>query len=162
MGPFTSLPYVEQSYQFFARFPPEDPTGDPQVDSSQQREESLLRVLVVDDDMRIADTTAEVLKLAGFEAMAAYNGDSALDIAARFRPDCLLSDVVMTGMNGVELATAIRQKHPHTRVVLMSGQAGISEILDQAEEQGLEFQVLGKPIHPRNLIQELRKPEPDR
>lgn len=158
MGPFASLPYAEQNYQFFARFPLEDADGHSQTASSQRRDESLVRVLVVDDDRRIADTTAEVLKLAGFEVQAAYAGDSALQIAASFRPDCLLSDVVMTGMNGVELATAIRRQYPETRIVLMSGQAGISEILDAAEEQGFEFQVLGKPIHPRNLIQELRKP----
>jgi hypothetical protein len=162
VGPFSSISYTDQNYLFFAGFPPEDPTGNPDLSSSQQSGESSLRVLVVDDDMRIADTTAEVLKLAGFEVEAAYTGDAALQIAARFRPDCLLSDVVMSGMNGVELAQAIQQRHPKTRIVLMSGQAGMSELLNQAEEQGLEFQVLAKPIPPRKLIEELRNPGADR
>ena len=162
MGPFSSIPYTEQDHVFFAGFPPEDPTGEPQTSSSRQRGESSLRVLVVDDDMRIADTTAEVLKLAGFEVEAAYTGDAALQIAASFRPDCLLSDVVMSGMNGVELAQAIQQQHPKTRIVLMTGQAGMSEVLNQADEQGLGFQVLAKPIPPRKLIEELRNPGADR
>jgi two-component system OmpR family response regulator len=116
-----------------------------------------LRVLVVDDDLRIADTTAEVLEHAGFEAQAAYTGDSALQLAARFRPDCLLSDVLMSGMNGVELALAFQQAHPTSRVVLITGQAGLSDVLEEAERQGLKFQLLSKPIHPRKLIEELRK-----
>ena len=44
-------------------------------------------MLVVDDDMRIADTTVEVLLTAGFDARAAYTGESALQIAANFRPE---------------------------------------------------------------------------
>jgi len=160
VGHLSSLPFIEQNdlfHTFFGGPPPEGRPADGEARHSQQPGESSLRVLVVDDDRRIADTTAAVLQLAGFDVKTAYNGESALDTAATFRPDCLLSDVVMGGMNGVELATAIKQRYPGTRVVLMSGQAGVSEILDQAEQQGLEFQILGKPIHPRNLIEELRK-----
>ena len=124
---------------------------------SRRPAESALRVLVVDDDMRIADTTAEVLELAGFDVKAAYSGESALELAQSFQPDCLLSDVVMSGMNGVELAQSMQQHFPETRIVLMSGQAGVSDILDHALRQGLEFQLLAKPIHPRKLIEELRK-----
>jgi len=119
--------------------------------------ESALRVLVVDDDMRIADTIAEVLQLAGFDVKAAYSGESALNLARSFQPDCLLSDVVMHGMNGVQLAQTMQQHFPETRIVLMSGQAGVSNILDQALSQGLEFELLAKPIHPRKLIDHLRQ-----
>jgi DNA-binding NtrC family response regulator len=125
---------------------------------SRRPAESAVRVLVVDDDMRIADTTAEVLQLAGFEAKAAYSGQSALELARSFQPNCLLSDVLMHGMNGVELAQSMQQHYPETRIVLMSGQAGVSEILDQALRQGLEFELLPKPIHPRKLIDHLRQP----
>jgi DNA-binding NtrC family response regulator len=126
-------------------------------EASNRLNRNRLRVLVVDDDLRIADTTAEVLEQAGFEVQAAYSGESALQAAARFRPDCLLSDVVMSGMNGVELAVAFQQAHPTSRVVLITGQAGISEVVDEAERQGLAFELLSKPIHPRKLIDELRK-----
>ena len=119
--------------------------------------EASLRVLVVDDDMRIADTTAEVLQLAGFDAKPVYTADAALQLARSFRPDCLLSDVVMSGMNGVELAVQFRSHYPATRIVLMTGQAGVSDILDEAARQDLEFEVLSKPIQPRKLIEELRK-----
>jgi two-component system OmpR family response regulator len=148
VGHISSFPYVAQNY------PPFRPL---EAEASNRLNHNRLRVLVVDDDLRIADTTAEVLEQAGFDAQAAYSGDSALQLAARFRPDCLLSDVVMSGMNGVELAVAFQQAHPTSRVVLITGQAGISDVLDEAERQGFAFEVLSKPIHPRKLIDELRK-----
>lgn len=115
------------------------------------------RVLVVDDHTLIADTLAEILSESGFDAVAAHDGWSALDIARRFRPDWLVSDVVMPRMNGVELAIAIRQEHPNTAVLLFSGQVGISDILEQGQQRGYEFQLLAKPVHPRQLIERLRK-----
>jgi YesN/AraC family two-component response regulator len=54
---------------------------------------------------------------------------AALEAVARFRPDYLLSDVLMPRMNGVHLAIAIRKMYPEARILLFSGQAGIPEIL---------------------------------
>jgi len=115
------------------------------------------RILVVDDEKRIADTVAEILNLSGFEAVAAYDGWSALEAALRFSPDYLLSDVLMPRMNGAELAIAIRQSRPATKILLFSGQAGISEILHSAQERGYAFDVLAKPVHPAKLIERLRE-----
>lgn len=152
-GPLTSFFYSDQD--FFAsgkRRPHSDSEGtgrDP------------IRVLVVDDEMRIADTTAEVLQSAGFDAKAAYTGDAALKLASAFRPDCLLTDVVMKGMNGVDLALEFRKLMPSARIVLISGQVGVSDILEDAAGQGIDFEVLAKPILPRVLIEHLRvKPRP--
>jgi len=153
MGPLTSFLYSDQD--FFA-------SGKlrPQSDSEGTGREPI-RVLVVDDEMRIADTTAEVLQTAGFDARAAYTGDAALKLATAFRPDCLLTDVVMQGMNGVDLALEFRKLMPSARVVLISGQVGVSDILDAAASQGIDFEVLAKPILPRMLIEHLRvKPRP--
>ncbi|MGB6130878.1 MAG: response regulator [Acidobacteriaceae bacterium] len=115
------------------------------------------RVLVVDDQRLIADTVAEILTNAGFEAVAAYDGWQALEIASRFRPDCLLSDVLMPRMNGVELAITLRQKDPRLTILLFSGQAGISEILLEGQRRGYEFELIAKPIHPLKLIERLKQ-----
>ena len=66
-------------------------------------------VLVVDDEKLIADTYSEILKTAGFHARSAYEVWSALDIVAEFRPDYLLTDVLMPRLNGIELAIAVRK-----------------------------------------------------
>jgi CheY-like chemotaxis protein len=114
------------------------------------------RILVVDDQKLIADTISEILEGAGFEAEAVYDGWSALEAAARFRPDYVLSDVLMPRLNGVQLAMAISRNHPGARIVLFSGQAGISEILQDAREKGFEFDLIAKPIHPLKLIDLLK------
>jgi len=117
------------------------------------------RVLVVDDEKLVADTCAEILERAGFHARTAYDGQTALEMLAEFHPDYLLTDVLMPGMNGVQLAIAVREMMPTTRVFLFSGQAGISETLLQGREQGYEFELVAKPIHPMKLIEHLRKPQ---
>jgi CheY-like chemotaxis protein len=152
-GHLPVFPYIEESYARLALFLHESSSDSPDDSPGESR----IRVLVVDDEIRVADTTAEVLQTSGFDAMPAYSAQSALELAATFRPDCLLSDVVMSGMSGVELAMAFRQRHPSSRVVLISGQVGVSDILDEAARQGLQFEVLAKPIHPRKLIDKLRK-----
>jgi CheY-like chemotaxis protein len=115
------------------------------------------KILIVDDQKLIADTLAEILEDAGFEAVAAYDGWSALEIAARLQPDYLLSDVLMPQMNGVQLAIAMRRAHPAAKILLFTGQAGISEILLEGKQQGYEFELLPKPIHPLKLIERIKE-----
>lgn len=115
------------------------------------------KVLVVDDQKLIADTIAEILSNAGFESLAAYDGWEALEVAGRFHPDWLLSDVLMPRMNGVELAIALQQKDPRITILLFSGQVGISEILLEGQRRGYEFELLAKPIHPLKLIERLKQ-----
>ncbi len=113
-------------------------------------------VLLVDDEPLIVDTLTEVLEDAGFHVLPAYDGWTALDKVAHCRPDHLLSDVLMPKMNGMELAIAIRQMYPLTRITLFSGQAGISEILLEGQRKGFEFELLAKPMHPLKVIEHLK------
>jgi CheY-like chemotaxis protein len=117
------------------------------------------KVLVVDDHKLIADTLCEILRGAGFRVMAAYDGWDAMSAAAGYMPEYLLSDVLMPRMNGVDLAIAIRKMYPATKILLFSGQAGISEILLEGQKQGYEFEIISKPIHPLKLIEHLKSKE---
>lgn len=127
---------------------------------STQSEPVRLRVLVVDDERLVADTTAEILRGVGFDAKSAYDGWAALEIAGSFHPDVLLTDVMMPLMNGIELAITFAKTFPTTRVLLFSGQAGISVVLEQGRNQGYEFPLIAKPIHPLKLIETLRQQNP--
>jgi DNA-binding response OmpR family regulator len=139
---------------------PEFPKWDP--DSAESENEAPhaqigpRRVLVVDDQKLIADSLAEILRNQGFGAQAAYDGLDALDAASKFNPDCLLSDVLMPGMNGVELAIAMRMKNPKLTIFLISGQAGISDILEEGLRRGYQFELIPKPVHPLELVARLR------
>jgi len=127
------------------------------VIESKAPEPARLKVLVVDDQRLIADTIADILTDAGFHAIPAYEGISALAAAEQFKPDYLLTDVLMPRMNGVQLAIAMRKAHPAIRILLLSGQAGTAEILLEAKKQGYEFELLAKPIHPLKLIERLKE-----
>jgi CheY-like chemotaxis protein len=113
-------------------------------------------ILVVDDEETLANTTVEILNMAGFCAFVAYDGQTALELAAKFHPDVLLTDVVMAGMNGVELAVAISDLLPKTQVLLISGQAGTIDLLEKARAEGHAFELIAKPIHPLKLIEQLK------
>jgi DNA-binding response OmpR family regulator len=113
------------------------------------------RVLVADDESLIADTLAQILNASGFEAQTAYSGEQALEMATFVNPDVLIADVIMGGMNGVETAISIRKMLPRCKVILCSGQVASESLLHEAEEQGYNFDLLFKPVHPRQLLDRL-------
>ena len=113
------------------------------------------RILVVDDEPVIADTIVDILNGSGFDAQAIYNGREAVEQVRKLCPDVIVSDVVMPKMNGIEMAIAIRNKCPKTRVLLISGQAGTVDLLESARKQGHTFEVLQKPLKPEILLKKL-------
>ena len=114
------------------------------------------RVLVVDDERRIADTLAIILNQNGFDATAVYTGTDAVARARDTRPDLIISDVIMPDMNGIEAAIRIRQALPGCKILLFSGQAATADLLEKARAQGHEFEILAKPVHPQDLLAKLR------
>ncbi|QMV19563.1 response regulator [Granulicella sp. 5B5] len=114
------------------------------------------RVLVADDEQVIANTLVIILNQAGFEARAVYSGEKAIDLLDSFKPDMLISDVIMTGMTGIEAAIEVRNRLPECKILLFSGQAATADLLERARTQGHEFEILAKPVHPTDLLAKLR------
>jgi CheY-like chemotaxis protein len=114
------------------------------------------RVLVADDEQVIANTLAIILNQNGFEARAVFSGEKAIEALEEFQPDMLISDVIMTGMTGIEAAIATRQKMPNCKILLFSGQAATADLLEKARVDGHEFEILAKPVHPSDLLAKLR------
>lgn len=110
-------------------------------------------VFVVDDEGMIASTFALILRKRGFNARSFTAPHEALQAAESAAPDVLVSDVVMPGMNGIELAIQIRESCPRCRVVLFSGQTATTDLLTEAEAIGHHFEILAKPVHPTVLIE---------
>jgi CheY-like chemotaxis protein len=112
-------------------------------------------VLVVDDERVIADTLSIILAKSGFSTMTAYNGERALELARTNPPDLLISDVVMPGMTGIDLAISLTQTIPGCKVLLFSGQAATVDLLDKARDAGHNFTTLTKPVHPTDMLRRI-------
>lgn len=111
-----------------------------------------MRVLVIDDEKNLADTLVWILERAGFEATSAYDGESALQRLDTFPPDVVISDVIMPGVNGIEVCTRIQARFPKCHILLFSGQTATNELLGEAREHGLTWELLAKPMDPDELL----------
>lgn len=115
------------------------------------------RVLVVDDNELIADTIVAILREAGFDAVASYRGDEALNLARTASFDLLLSDVVMPGTSGVELAIAVTDERCVPNVLLISGMSTTADLLEDARSHGYDFEIISKPTQPFELLKKIRE-----
>jgi DNA-binding response OmpR family regulator len=109
-------------------------------------------VLVVDDESAIADTLSEILSRSGYAALTAYDANDALEMALLTPPELLLTDVVLPGMSGIELAITIKRIFPDCKILLFSGQASTLDLLASAKNDGHQFTLLTKPVHPDELL----------
>jgi CheY-like chemotaxis protein len=106
-------------------------------------------VLLAEDEPAIRKMAALVLTRAGYSVLSASNGMEALEILSDYKAviDLVISDIVMPGMKGTELARRIRQERPEARILLMSGHDfGLIR-----EEPTCEF--LAKPFTPQTLVE---------
>jgi DNA-binding NtrC family response regulator len=124
----------------------------PKEDIDVLHGEEQLVVLIVDDERIIANTLSIILSQNGFATMTAYDGISALKLARAVPPQLLISDVVMPGMSGIELAIAMTHMVPECKVLLFSGQAATVDLLVEARDAGYDFNTLAKPVHPTDML----------
>ncbi len=112
-----------------------------------------VRILVVDDETVIARSLAAILRHHGYQTAIAYDGESAVEAARSFQPHCIVSDVVMPGLNGIDAAVRILGFLPGCKIILISGQAlSPGLIAAEAQKSGHNFPLLAKPIHPADLL----------
>lgn len=111
------------------------------------------RILVVDDNLDSANTSALLLQLEGHEVRAAYSGPEALEIASYFEPEIILMDIGLPGMDGYEAARRIREM-PNQGNVLLIAVSGYGPRDEGARTNALCFDHhLMKPV----ILTDLRK-----
>lgn len=114
-----------------------------------QRVEQKLRILVVDDQEIICELIAEYLKGDGHHAVTAVEGTEALAVFGREGFDLVITDHSMPGMNGLQLAKAMKDLAPETRVILLTGFG--DEMMGRGERPPEIDLVLGKPVSAADL-----------
>jgi len=110
------------------------------------------RVLIVDDDDQLRRLTERILRRAGYHVVAAANGPDAVAAARREAFDILLTDLVMPGMSGRDLARELIREHPELRVIFMSGY--------HAGNPLPEWQFIAKPFDRQLLLAKVGNVQP--
>jgi len=105
---------------------------------------SLGRVLVVEDEPRVAAMLSDVLVELGYMATVAVGGAEALQLVPVFEPNVVLLDLLMPEMSGVEVLARLRRDYPTLRVVIMSGNEDV-EVARATLRDGA-FDYLSKPF----------------
>jgi len=115
-------------------------------------------ILLVEDSEVVRSYTAEILRTSGYDVLEAASGEEAILAAGKHgRPiDLLLSDVVMPGITGGEVASRIRAIRPGTKVLFVSGYPEDAIGGKRLIEDGAPF--LGKPFTPNERLKKLREP----
>jgi CheY-like chemotaxis protein len=84
-----------------------------------------------------------------------FSGEQVIALLDSFQPEMLITDVVMRGMTGLEVAISVRRKLSDCKILLFSGQAATVDLLEEAKTQGHEFEIVAKPIHSSDLLAKL-------
>jgi two-component system cell cycle sensor histidine kinase/response regulator CckA len=107
-------------------------------------------ILVVEDDSGVRRFASRVLEAAGYRILNASDGPAAIDAASSGPVDLLLTDVIMPGMSGREVASLIASAQPNVRILYMSGHTDRGIVHDGVLEPGIEF--LAKPFTAAALL----------
>lgn len=113
-------------------------------------------VLVVDDDRGVRRLTARMLRLEGYDVLEADSATEALRLLES-GPDVglVVTDIVMPGMHGLDLADRVLERAPGARVVLMTGHA--AELSSQLDQRTPQLPILLKPFTSDQLLVTVRR-----
>lgn len=111
-------------------------------------------ILLVDDEKPITDYLGPMLERSGFEVTIARNGDTALRLVGELRPDLVVLDVIMPGLNGREVCRRMRQSGNWTPVIMLTQLSSTADKVLSLEEGADDY--LCKPFDPQELIARVR------
>ena len=111
------------------------------------------RILIVDDEKPICETMALIFRMQHYEVRVALSAERAIETLAEWRPDLAILDVMLPGMNGIDLAIVIKANYASCHVLLFSGHANTALLLEEAGRKGHQFEVLAKPVHPTVMLE---------
>jgi len=112
------------------------------------------KVLVIDDEEAIRRSLRMVLEYEGYDCAEASSGPEGVDALRRDPPDAALLDIKMPGMDGLEALQAIRERDPHTPIVMISGHGDIPTAVEAIQRGAYDF--LEKPLESERVLTALR------
>lgn len=112
-----------------------------------------MKIMIVDDEDMMRELLVEIFEEEGNQVFSATNGEDALKVYQQSQPDTIILDVMMPGIDGLEVCQKIRTeyKDQQTRILLLTGQGG-HEVKEKGEAVGAN-KVLFKPIPTGELLE---------
>ena len=111
------------------------------------------RILVVDDDLALAEMIGIVLGSEGFDVATCSDGAQALDVFQQENPDLILLDVMLPGMDGIEICTRIR-KASDVPIVMLTARTDTADVVAGLEAGADDY--VPKPFKPKELVARVR------
>jgi len=119
------------------------------------------RILVVDDDTALSEMIGIVLRSEGFEPSFCEDGSGALEAFRNVRPDLVLLDLMLPGMNGIEVCSRIREESG-TPIIMLTARSDTTDVVKGLESGADDYVV--KPFNPKELVARIRtrlRPTPE-
>jgi CheY-like chemotaxis protein len=132
-----------------------EPDDEPRPQAKPQAKET---VLLAEDDPLMRKFVSDMLRIQGYTVLEASNGVDALSLVSKYIGEgvhVLVTDLVMPGMGGKELAERIRETYPESKVLFISGYTERFVASDNLLELGVDF--LAKPFMPDALVSKIRE-----
>ena len=115
----------------------------------------MTRILLAEDDDSLRGFLTRALERAGYEVRACADGEEALHALPEAQWDLLLTDIVMPGADGIEVARQAAVAQPDLRIMFITGFAAVGLAAKESAPQGAK--VLSKPIHLREIVAEVER-----
>lgn len=115
------------------------------------------KVLIIEDDMQIADMLTRALKPIGYDVHTAHNGTEGLRLNQDNPADLIITDILMPGKGGIETIVELKREYPEIKIIAMSGGGRVSAVdhLKIAREVGAHV-TLTKPFTYAELVEAVR------
>jgi DNA-binding response OmpR family regulator len=110
-------------------------------------------ILIVDDDHATAEAIDRIMRLNGFDVLVAYGGEQALALCTEHRPNLVILDIIMPGVDGIEVAKRLRNMAEFATlpILFLTGKGGIDAKIE-AYQQAQADDYLTKPFDMRELV----------
>jgi two-component system, cell cycle response regulator CpdR len=115
----------------------------------------MTRILLAEDDESLRGFLTRALERAGYQVRACADGDEAVAALPEAEWDLLLTDIVMPGADGIEVARVAAARQPNLRIMFITGFAAVALAAKEQAPEGAK--VLSKPVHLREIVAEVER-----
>jgi len=115
----------------------------------------MIRILLIDDEPDIVRVLSMSLKADGYDVIPAHSGIEGIEIFEKERPDIVLTDIKMPGMDGIEVLKKVKSIHPQSEVIIITGHGDIDNTIEALQHGASDF--INKPVRDEALSIALKR-----